>query len=214
MMRLVATLLVCLCLAQAAHGLSFRNSLSHGAASKFNPTFFQTATPRGTWVLLTRAEASPVANPAVFIGNELGDGILDVQRVVAVGSGAVDLREGDLVYANGDVCEELPIQLNQQYAGAHTTNIAAYCFVDQSEIYALASFGAYAGNRGSLEYTNRFTTIPTTFGVASTGRGLFQESSFNSRILVNPGKSEDFYVNSPTFGTDLLGHNGGQNLRD
>jgi len=220
MMRVVASVLVCLAIAQAAHGLSFRNSLSAGSAQKFNPTFFQTATPRGSWVLLTRAVASPaVANPAIFIGNELGDNLLDVQRVVAVGSQTADLREGDLVYANGDECEKLPIQLNQQFAGAFSANIAAYCFVQVNDIFAIASFGAYAGNRGSLDYTNRFTTIPSTFGVASTGRSIFQESSFNSRVLVNPGKSQDFYVNSPTFGTDLLGPNavfgfGGETLRD
>jgi len=216
MMRFVASILLCLALVQAAHGLSFRNSLSSGFASKFNPTYFQTATPRGSWVLLTRAVVSPIVNPALFNINQLGDNLLDAQRVVAVGPNTQDIFEGDIVYANADLCERLPIHLNQEFAGASSANIAGYCFLDASEIFALARFGAYSAGsqRGTLDYTNRFTTIPSTFGVASTGRSIFQETSFNSRILVGPGKAEDFYVNSPTFGTDLLGPlKGGENLR-
>jgi len=203
MLRVVASVLVCLAIAQSVQGLAFRNSLTAGAAAKFNPTFFQTATPRNSWVLLTRAVVSPIQNPIAFIGNDLNDEFLDVQRVVAVGPDVEDLREGDLVYADGEECENLPIHLNQRINGASSTNIAGYCFLLQSDIHALAFFGAYSGNRGSLGYSQRFTTIPRVFGVPSTGRSLSQESSFNSRILVGPGKAHDFYVNAPTFGTDL-----------
>jgi len=215
MLRVVASVLVCLAIAQAAQGLAFRNSLTAGAAANFNPTFFQTATPRNNWVLLTRAIASPFQNPVAFLGNDLEDDFLDVQRVVAVGPNVEDLREGDLVYAEGDVCERLPIHLNQQINGASSSNIAGYCFLLSSDIHALAFFGAYAGNRGSLDFSQRFTTIPRVFGVPSTGRAFFQDTSFNSRILVAPGKAHDFYVNAPTFGTDFRAFGFGRvNLRN
>jgi hypothetical protein len=183
-MRAVVALVALLALAHAAHGLSFRNTISAGESLKFNPTFFQTATPRSTWVLLTHPYTAPNQNPAVFDRNVPFGGWLGPQRVVAVGPEVEDIDEGDLVFADYMQCTQLSIRLNQQLSGNNAGNLPGFCFLEQKDIWAIAEFGAYGANRASLAYGERF---------ADTGRHIAQESAFNSRVLLGAGHAYGLY---------------------